>query len=705
MRRFIPKKLFQRSCVICLALLMGVLTSASPLMALPPPPPCGPGEFDVGDPISLSLSGPTSAFDIWQPATFTATASDKDYCPSDQTRPDDRADKFTWYVDDVLYSAGNNLSQITLSFGAAGSHTVKVVADDYPYYADDPAVNDEVTVTVIDATEYTYDKNGNRASMTDPRGTTSYEYDVLSRLTKVTEPDGKWIAYEYDSASNRTKMTTHSGGTPAFNHVTQYQYNDRGLLSKVTDQLGGETTYTYRDNGLADTVAYPNGTKAVYSYNSRNWLTCISNQKTDQYNTVIAKFTYTYDPTYWGNSGAVTRAIENILKPDGNRINAQVDYEYDDLYRLVHEHRIAYGGGDPGVAYEYNFTYDAAGNRTSWVAGGTTTSYTYDAAKKMTGPGTFTYDDKGNTTQIVSGGVTTTYTWNYLNRMTRWAKTGATTEDYVYNADGMRVRKTPSGGTATDFMLDGKEIAEEITGSSATAYVRPGFVSRIAGGVRTVCHPDGLGSTRAMSDCSTPAAVIEAGVYDAYGNLLISSGAAPCFGYVGRHRYYADATGLDYLKARYYAPATGRFVSRDPVYGGANPYEYARSSPTMYADPTGKLPQAVIMCGIGAVGGLVAEAADEAFGGTTQTPDWCRLGCMTVCGCITGAVGSIYPWGAIPAGGLCVAWCASACSHSPKRMCMVASDSPRVPDYPQYPVTGAPPGTGSDGDVGKYKLQ
>ena len=87
---------------------------------------------------------------------------------------------------------------------------------------------------------------------------------------------------------------------------------------------------------------------------------------------------------------------DGLLKPDGNRISAQVDYEYDDLYRLVHEHRIAYNGGDPGVAYEYNFAYDAAGNRTSWqTVGGSIITYTYDAANKMltAGDSTLTYDD------------------------------------------------------------------------------------------------------------------------------------------------------------------------------------------------------------------------------------------------------------------------------------------------------------------------
>lgn len=435
------------------------------------------------------------------------------------------------------------------------------------------------------ANSFTYDKSGNRKTACDSRGITLYAYDALNRLIKVIEPDGKWIAYEYDGTNNRTKMTIHLDSSTE--HVTQYSYYDNGLLHEVTDQLSGITHYTYKDNGLVDTITYPNTTKAVHSYNSRNWLITISNQKSD--NTIIAEFTYSYDTTYWGKNGTRTSVVENILKPDGNRISAQVDYEYDDLYRLTHEHRIAYGGGDAGVAYEYNFAYDAAGNRKSWqVVGGSTTNYTYDAANKMTSPGTFTYDDKGNISTIASGGVTTTYTWDLLNGMTQWSKTGQTTIDFLYNADGMRVRKTPSGGTATNFLLDGAEIVEEITGASVVAYVGLELVSQISGATRTIYHADGIGSTRAMSDGSQ--VVAEAGIYDAYGNLKAEypASSAPSFGYAGLYRYYADSTGLDYLKARFYDPAVGQFLSRDPVAGSTEQYVYATGDPVNRIDPSGE---------------------------------------------------------------------------------------------------------------------
>lgn len=324
-------------------------------------------------------------------------------------------------------------------------------------------------------------------------------------------------------------------------------------------------------------------------------MTSISNRKSND--TIIAEFAYSYDPTYWGKNGTRTRAVENILKPDGNRISAQVDYEYDDLYRLVHEHRIAYNGGDPGVAYEYNFAYDDAGNRTSWqTVGGSTISYTYDAANKMltAGNSTFTYDDKGNTLTETNGSIVTTYTWDYLNRLTEWQKTGETTQTYVYNADGMRVRVTPSGGTATNCLLDDGEIAEEITGASVTAYIGPGLICRISGVDRTVYHADSLGTTRAIS--GSDQSVAHAGIYDAYGNLAqdFPSSSSPSFGYAGQHRYYADSTGLDYLKARYYDPAVGRFLSRDPI-GYAdelNLYVYCGNNPVTQIDPSGmyKLP-------------------------------------------------------------------------------------------------------------------
>ena len=71
-------------------------------------------------------------------------------------------------------------------------------------------------------------------------------------------------------------------------------------------------------------------------------------------------------------------------------------------------------------------------------------------------------------------------------------------------------------------------------------------------------------------------------------STLAQSTPAEQYGYSGRE---ADASGLDYYRARYYDPDTGQFLQRDPIglSGGINDYTYASGNPVMRVDPSGTI--------------------------------------------------------------------------------------------------------------------
>jgi RHS repeat-associated protein len=98
-------------------------------------------------------------------------------------------------------------------------------------------------------------------------------------------------------------------------------------------------------------------------------------------------------------------------------------------------------------------------------------------------------------------------------------------------------------------------------------------------------HQDQLGSTRLLTNDA--GSQVAAYTFDAYGNATAKTGAATTpLQYAGQ---YTDAeTGFQYLRARYYDPATGQFLSRDPIETlTREPYGYVGGNPLNGTDPTG----------------------------------------------------------------------------------------------------------------------
>lgn len=99
-------------------------------------------------------------------------------------------------------------------------------------------------------------------------------------------------------------------------------------------------------------------------------------------------------------------------------------------------------------------------------------------------------------------------------------------------------------------------------------------------------HYDGLGSTRQLTNSTET--VVASYTYDAFGNLIASSGSSDnTYGFTGEQ--FDDSSGLLYLRARYYDASIGRFISRDliGIAGGINLYAYVKNNPINHTDPIG----------------------------------------------------------------------------------------------------------------------
>jgi len=237
------------------------------------------------------------------------------------------------------------------------------------------------------------------------------------------------------------------------------------------------------------------------------------------------------------------------------------------------------------------YTRDPAGRRTG-VGGSFARTSTPQAASATTynvnnqltqwKGASLTYDANGN---LTSDG-TNTYTWNARNQLV--SISGGASASFQYDAFGRRVSKT-IGGT-TQYLYDGANPVQEISGSSASANLLTGgvdeYFQRTDSAGASNFLTDALGSTLALAD-STGTLQTQY-TFEPFGNTSVTGAATTnSFAFTGRE---LDASGLYFYRARYYNPQTGRFISEDPLGfagGGPNSYAYVFDSPTNLFDPSG----------------------------------------------------------------------------------------------------------------------
>jgi YD repeat-containing protein len=207
---------------------------------------------------------------------------------------------------------------------------------------------------------YGYDAAGNRTSMADNGGTTTYHYDALSRMDWEERrftgfPGTHRLTYTYTLA-NALKTITYPGGARV-----GYEYDAAGALTDVTAANftgvpGFASGMKYRAWGGLKEMTYGNGVMAQMSYDGRQRPTRYDVTGLRSYHggpLVAYGSTYSYHP-------------DGLLSYAGDIQHNIFDrsYEYDHAGRLkaAKSGSEARGGSATDGPYRQNYTYDVWGN-------------------------------------------------------------------------------------------------------------------------------------------------------------------------------------------------------------------------------------------------------------------------------------------------------------------------------------------------------
>ena len=298
-------------------------------------------------------------------------------------------------------------------------------------------------------------------------------------------------------------------------------------------------------------------------------------------------------------------AAGNLVQVSHDRVGTVSDhtecFSYDARARLLSAYTVSVGGcagtgslGGPG-AYDDVYVTDEIGNLTQGPAGG----YVYPVsgagvdrphAPTVAGGVAMVWNGDGTLASRTAGGVSSVFSWDAFNRLTQVSAVSGD-QAMVYGAGGERVLMKDSAGV--HLYLGG--LAERHVAGGVTTNKRYYSIGSVMVAARSKVGAAApaveylLGDVRgsvAMTVTAGAATTMEQW-YSPYGKVRAGdTTAVTSRGYIGQHQ--DQTTGLNYLNNRYQDPATGVFLSVDPMVAvTGEPYLYGAGNPATLSDPSG----------------------------------------------------------------------------------------------------------------------
>jgi RHS repeat-associated protein len=425
-----------------------------------------------------------------------------------------------------------------------------------------------------------YDADGNKTSMSDATGSSSYVYDPFGELTSTTDGAGQTTGYGYNADGPVTSITypLPASATWATTDAVTYGYDHADQLTSATDFNGNQITIGDTVDGLPSSATLGStGDTIATTYDNADTPSAIALKNASS---TLQSFTYTDAPA--------ADILSETDTPSSSKTPAV--YTYDPKGRVT---SMTPGSGS-ALSYAFdpsgNLTviptgasasYDKAGELISSTLSGASTSYSYNAdGQRLT--------TKQGSNTIASGA------WNGASQLTAYNNSAASMSSATYDGNGMRSMSkiTPSGQSQVTegYVWDTIKGIPQMIMDSSNAYIyaagnTPVEQVNLSNGTVTYLAHDRIGSVRGI--VNSAGSLIASTSYDAWGDPETSNGLVNYtpFGYAGG---YTDPTGLVYLIYRYYDPSTGQFISVDPALSQTlQSYSYANGDPVLNADPTG----------------------------------------------------------------------------------------------------------------------